>query len=249
MYKNFVKTLPIDYLLLFQGTTTKRSNTAKDKLTDMYKGMMGEDETDLKDIDHTPHDLFVEMDELVNNEWVEQARWIKYEEAREPGAERWGKPHVSTLSFHSLINLRIHLERGIILLDLEARDLANLHFTIVEEWVEAGILDEDLKPDILRTLLYKHKHVHGERGHSVASRMVSMRKNFSGTSLSSTKHSGKNSDVESGQRGSFVAGHLASAMMTHAASVASAAGLDSESVCTFTVWKFAKINFTEYLIC
>ena len=72
----------------------------------MYKGMMGEDETDLKDIDHTPHDLFVEMDELVNNEWVEQARWIKYEEAREPGAERWGKPHVSTLSFHSLINLR-----------------------------------------------------------------------------------------------------------------------------------------------
>ena len=78
--------------------------------------------------------------------------------------------------------------------------------------------------------------MHGERGHSVASRMVSMRKNFSGTSLSSTKHSGKNSDVESGQRGSFVAGHLASAMMTHAASVASAAGLDSESVCTFTVY-------------
>ena len=75
--------------------------------------------------------------------------------------------------------------------------------------------------------------MHGERGHSVASRMVSMRKNFSGTSLGSMKHhSGKNSDVESGQKGSFVAGHLASAMMTHAASVASAAGLDSESVRT-----------------
>ena len=98
------------------------------------------------------------------------------------------------------------------------------------------------------SFFFRHKHVHGERGHSVASRMVSMRKNFSGTSLSSTKHSGKNSDVESGQRGSFVAGHLASAMMTHAASVASAAGLDSESVCTFTVWIFAKINFTENLI-
>ena len=106
MYQNFVKTFPSEYFRLFQGATTKRSNTAKDKLTDMYKGMMGEDENDLKDIDHTPHDLFVEMDELVNNEWVEQARWIKYEEAREPGAERWGKPHVSTLSFHSLINLR-----------------------------------------------------------------------------------------------------------------------------------------------
>ena len=55
---------------------------------------------------HTPHDLFIELDELINDEWVEQARWIKYEEAREQGAERWGKPHVSTLSFNSLVNLR-----------------------------------------------------------------------------------------------------------------------------------------------
>ena len=46
------------------------------------------------------------MDELINDEWVEQARWIKYEEAREEGSERWGQPHVSSLSFHSLINLR-----------------------------------------------------------------------------------------------------------------------------------------------
>ena len=60
--------------------------------------------------DHTPHDLFVEMDELEGEEWVEQARWIKYEEAREEGAERWGKAHVSSLSFHSLINLRLCLE-------------------------------------------------------------------------------------------------------------------------------------------
>ena len=36
-----------------------------------------------KKIDHSPHDLFVEMDELEGEEWVEQARWIKYEEARE----------------------------------------------------------------------------------------------------------------------------------------------------------------------
>lgn len=60
--------------------------------------------------DHSPHDLFVEMDELQGEEWIEMARWIKYEEDREEGAERWGKAHVSSLSFHSLINLRLALE-------------------------------------------------------------------------------------------------------------------------------------------
>ena len=35
-----------------------------------------------------------------------QARWIKFEEKRLEGAERWGKPHVASLSFHSVINLR-----------------------------------------------------------------------------------------------------------------------------------------------
>ena len=44
-------------------------------------------------VDHTPHDLFVEMDELIDQEWVEQARWIKYEEGRKEGAERGGEPH------------------------------------------------------------------------------------------------------------------------------------------------------------
>ena len=85
-----------------------------EKLVIVLKGSIsesGNDDSNKKDADeqivnHTPHDLFVELDELINDEWVEQARWIKYEEAREQGAERWGKPHVSTLSFNSLVNLR-----------------------------------------------------------------------------------------------------------------------------------------------
>ena len=49
------------------------------------------------EIDHKPHNLFIEMDELILSptsgcfEWVEQSRWIKYEETREEGSERWGK--------------------------------------------------------------------------------------------------------------------------------------------------------------
>ena len=30
-----------------------------------------------KDLDHTPHNLFVEMDELEQDEWVEKARYVK----------------------------------------------------------------------------------------------------------------------------------------------------------------------------
>jgi hypothetical protein len=33
-------------------------------------------------------------------------RWIKFEENLLEGAERWGKPHVASLAFHSVINLR-----------------------------------------------------------------------------------------------------------------------------------------------
>jgi hypothetical protein len=61
--------------------------------------------------------VFVELDELnvVDDhevEWREKARWIKFEEDVEEGAERWGKPHVASLSFHSLLELRKGLEQG-----------------------------------------------------------------------------------------------------------------------------------------
>jgi len=49
----------------------------------------------------------------VEKEWKETARWIKYEEDVEEGVDRWGKPHVASLSFHSLLNLRKCLENGV----------------------------------------------------------------------------------------------------------------------------------------
>ena len=61
--------------------------------------------------------VFVELDELYHGdkydfEWREKARWIKFEEDVEEGADRWGKPHVASLSFHSLLELRKGLESG-----------------------------------------------------------------------------------------------------------------------------------------
>ena len=63
------------------------------------------------DADAKPHDLFVEMDELRGNEWQEVSRWIMFEEDLLEGAERWGRPHISSLTFHSVINLRLVLEQ------------------------------------------------------------------------------------------------------------------------------------------
>jgi len=112
-----------------------------------------------KNLDHTPHNLFVEMDELENNEWVEKARWIKYEEDLEADAGRWGKPHVSSLSFRSLINVRKSLENGVMLLDLQEKDLPGVMHRVVEALSVEGILEENQKPDLLRILNYRHKYV------------------------------------------------------------------------------------------
>lgn len=51
------------------------------------------------------------------------SRWIKFEEKVEKGGERWSKPHVATLSLHSLFELRTCIEKGTIMLDLEASTL------------------------------------------------------------------------------------------------------------------------------
>lgn len=87
--------------------------------------------------DHSPHDVFVQLDELKGageeREWKETARWIKYEEDVEEGADRWGRPHVASLSFHSLLNLKRCLETGVVLMDLEEKDLQGVAIKVVEQ--------------------------------------------------------------------------------------------------------------------
>jgi len=47
------------------------------------------------------------------------SRWIKFEEDVEEGGERWSKPHVATLSLHSLFELRASINSGVVILDME----------------------------------------------------------------------------------------------------------------------------------
>ena len=59
-------------------------------------------------------------------EWKETARWIKFEEDVEEGGNKWSKPHVATLSLHSLFELRSCLVKGTVLLDMQADNLTHI---------------------------------------------------------------------------------------------------------------------------
>ncbi|XP_057207299.1 solute carrier family 4 member 4a isoform X2 [Triplophysa rosa] len=110
-----------------------------------------------------PPQLFTELDELLSvdgqeMEWKETARWIKFEEKVEKGGERWSKPHVATLSLHSLFELRTCIEKGTIMLDLEASTLPGVVEMITDSQIETGLLKADLKDKVMYTLLRKHRH-------------------------------------------------------------------------------------------
>ncbi|XP_030628578.1 solute carrier family 4 member 4a isoform X2 [Chanos chanos] len=110
-----------------------------------------------------PPQLFTELDELLSvdgqeMEWKETARWIKFEEKVEKGGERWSKPHVATLSLHSLFELRTCIEKGTIMLDLEATTLPQVVETIIDSQIDSGLLKADLKEKVMYTLLRKHRH-------------------------------------------------------------------------------------------
>ncbi|KAL7010531.1 hypothetical protein ACKWTF_016934 [Chironomus riparius] len=114
-------------------------------------------------IDRSPHEVFVQLDELHGlgdeREWKETARWIKYEEDVMEGSDRWGKPHVASLSFHSLLNLRRCLETGVVLMDLEEKDLPGVAYRVVEQMVIEDLIHPDDKASIMRALLLRHRHV------------------------------------------------------------------------------------------
>ncbi|XP_071380898.1 electrogenic sodium bicarbonate cotransporter 1-like [Centroberyx affinis] len=110
-----------------------------------------------------PPQLFTELDELLavdgqEMEWKETARWIKFEEKVEKGGERWSKPHVATLSLHSLMELKTCIEKGTIMLDLEASTLPQVVEMLTDNQIESGQLKPELKEKVMYTLLRKHRH-------------------------------------------------------------------------------------------
>ncbi|XP_071347171.1 anion exchange protein 3 isoform X2 [Trachinotus anak] len=109
------------------------------------------------------HELFVELNELIVEKdhemrWKERARWIKFEEDVEEETERWGKPHVASLSFRSLLELRRTITHGAILLDLEQNSLPGIAHLVVETMIISDQIRAEDRPSVLRALLLKHSH-------------------------------------------------------------------------------------------
>ncbi|XP_054282194.1 sodium bicarbonate cotransporter 3-like isoform X2 [Macrosteles quadrilineatus] len=119
---------------------------------------------------HEVHPLFSEMEELFREddclEWRETARWIKFEEDVEEGGNRWSKPHVATLSLHSLFELRSLLLNGTVVLDMEACTLEQVADLTLDHMVNSGALHEDAREKVRDILLQRHRHLHERRKES-----------------------------------------------------------------------------------
>lgn len=142
---------------------------------------------------------FVELEELTvteNNalQWKERARWIKFEEDVEKN-ERWGKPHVASLSFQSLLELRKGLETGTVLLNLDNYDLPTIFESIVENLIITDQIKSSMREKVKGILLSKHCHHHQSKP-GLLKRKPSTASLFS----QSTKDNGiDNEEIEQGE--------------------------------------------------
>ncbi|XP_060949410.1 anion exchange protein 2b isoform X2 [Limanda limanda] len=120
--------------------------------------------------DHSPHEVFVELNELTMDknqemQWKETARWIKFEEDVEEETDRWGKPHVASLSFRSLLELRKTISHGAVLLGLDQKTLPGIAHQVVEQMIITDQITADDRANVLRALLLKHSHPSDEKEH------------------------------------------------------------------------------------
>ncbi|XP_014478578.1 PREDICTED: sodium bicarbonate cotransporter 3 isoform X6 [Dinoponera quadriceps] len=134
---------------------------------------------DVGDDAHESHPLFSEMEELVKDgdemEWKETARWIKFEEDVEEGGNRWSKPHVATLSLHSLFELRSLILNGTVMLDMEAVSLEQIADLVLDNMINKGVLQIELREKVREALLVRHRHQHERRKDNNMSRLPIIR--------------------------------------------------------------------------
>ncbi|NWV24059.1 S4A4 protein, partial [Origma solitaria] len=85
-------------------------------------------------------------------------RWIKFEEKVEDGGERWSTPHVPALPLHSLFQLRICLQKGTMLLDLDATSFKEIINKALSGQSEEAELQPELRERLAALLLLQPQH-------------------------------------------------------------------------------------------
>ncbi|XP_056154393.1 sodium bicarbonate cotransporter 3-like [Lampris incognitus] len=142
------------------GKDDGRESPAYDTPSQRVQFILGTEDDDLE---HVPHDLFTELDELSfrdgsATEWKETARWLKFEEDVEDGGERWSKPYVATLSLHSLFELRSCILNGTVMLDMRANSIEEIADMLIDGMVASGQLKEGLREKVREAMLKRHHH-------------------------------------------------------------------------------------------
>ncbi|NXS54106.1 S4A4 protein, partial [Brachypteracias leptosomus] len=85
-------------------------------------------------------------------------RWIKFEEKVEEGGERWSAPHIPALPLHSLFQLRTCLQKGTVLLDLDASSFKEIIDQALLGHPEEAELQPQLREHLAALLLRQPQH-------------------------------------------------------------------------------------------
>uniref|UniRef100_A0A8C5CD64 Anion exchange protein n=1 Tax=Gadus morhua TaxID=8049 RepID=A0A8C5CD64_GADMO len=164
---NIVSSKPIDHLISPDNPGVRRHLVKKSSRCQLSRANSSGPLSSLK---KKKRAVFVELNELIVEKdhemrWKERARWIKFEEDVEEETERWGKPHVASLSFRSLLELRRTITHGAILLDLEQNTLPGIAHLVVETMVMSDQIRAEDRSGVLRALLLKHRSdMRGDQG-------------------------------------------------------------------------------------
>lgn len=167
--------------------------------------------------------VFVELDILKQRsgeyEWRESGRWVKYEESVEEGGKRWSKPHVASLSFHYILELRKCLLDGCVIVDAECYSMSQIADLLVDSWVNAEQLPAMYRQFVKSVMLKGHRHRH-QKG-----RPEDKRRNMKRTNTS--EHIQLGSEVSTG--GGLTSASSAISLSSQYGSEVSLESMDSDS--------------------
>ncbi|XP_062234985.1 solute carrier family 4 member 1b (Diego blood group) [Platichthys flesus] len=85
--------------------------------------------------------------------WQETGRWAGYEETFDPQSGAWASPHISYLTFKSLIQLRRTMTTGVTIFDCEERTLATIAEKMLNEMVKKKEIRPGDREGVLKALL------------------------------------------------------------------------------------------------
>ncbi|XP_057897589.1 band 3 anion transport protein [Melospiza georgiana] len=108
------------------------------------------------------HEGYVELHELVLDNakdlcWMEAGHWLRLEEDFQESGD-WSQPHLSFLTYHSLLEIRRALSKGAILLNMEANSLPAIVHILLDQLIYEGQMKPQDRDDVMRTLLLRHSH-------------------------------------------------------------------------------------------